>query len=67
MPVILRFEVLIYKSIKKGKEIPVKFISRKMTPTEQRYNTVSKEFLAIKYMPYKLRKYVFGRKFKFIH
>jgi len=35
-----------------------------MTPTEQRYDTVSKELLAIAYMLQKLRKYVFGRKFK---
>jgi len=35
-----------------------------MTPTEQRYDTVSKELLAIIYMLQKLRKYVFGRQFK---
>ena len=34
----------------KGEERPVKFISRKMTSTEQRYDTVSKELQAITYM-----------------
>ena len=33
-----------------GEERPIKFVSRKMTPTEQRYDTVSKELLAITYM-----------------
>ena len=47
-----------------GEERPVKFISRKMTPTEQRYDTVSKELLAITYMLQKLRRYIFGRNFK---
>ena len=43
----------------KGKEILVTFISRKMTPTEQRYDTVSKGLLAIIYIIQKLRKYIF--------
>jgi len=45
----------------KGEERPVKFIRRKMTPTEQRYD---KELVAIIYMLQKLRKYVFGRQFQ---
>ena len=43
---------------------PVKFISRKMTLAEQRYDIISKELLAITYMLQKLRKYIFERKFK---
>jgi len=35
-----------------------------MISTEQIYNTVSKELLAITYMLQKLRKYIFERKFK---
>ena len=40
------------------------FICRKTTPTKQRYDTISKELLAIIYMLQKFRNYGFGRKFK---
>jgi RNase H-like domain found in reverse transcriptase/Reverse transcriptase (RNA-dependent DNA polymerase)/Integrase zinc binding domain/Integrase core domain/gag-polyprotein putative aspartyl protease/Retrotransposon gag protein len=46
-----------------GIERPVKFLSRKLTEVEQRYDTVSKELLAIVYTLQKLRKYLLGRPF----
>ena len=44
-------------------ERPVRFLSRKLTETERRYDTVSKELLAISYVLQKLRKYLLGQKF----
>src|ERR1700730_1192689 len=47
----------------KGEERPVRFLSRKLTDTEKRYDTVSKELLAVTYVLQKLRKYLFGNSF----
>ena len=47
----------------KGEERPVKFLSRKLTSAEKRYDTVSKELLAVVYVLNKLRKYLLGRDF----
>ena len=47
----------------KGEERPVKFLSRKLTLPEKKYDTVSKELLAIVYVLQKLRKYLLGREF----
>ena len=46
-----------------GEERPVKFLSRKMTLTESKYDTVNKELLGITYVLQKLRKYLLGRHF----
>ena len=46
-----------------GIERPVKFLSRKLIEVEQRYDTVSKELLAITYSLQKLRKYLLGKPF----
>ncbi|KAI4897404.1 hypothetical protein NFI96_005671 [Prochilodus magdalenae] len=46
-----------------GQRRPVAFLSRKMFPREQRYSTVEKECLAIKWALDSLRYYLLGRSF----
>ncbi|XP_067303559.1 uncharacterized protein [Pseudorasbora parva] len=46
-----------------GEEHPVIYISRKLTPAEQRYATVEREALAVKWAVLELRYYLLGRHF----
>lgn len=48
---------------KPGEERPVLYLSRKMLPREQRYSTIEKECLAIKWALESLRYYLLGREF----
>ena len=49
-----------------GEEHPVLYLSRKLLPREQRYATVEKECLAIKWAVETLRYYVLGRRFTLV-
>ncbi|XP_052387763.1 uncharacterized protein LOC127934429 [Carassius gibelio] len=53
----------VLSQVQDGEEHPVIFISRKLTPTEQRYAAVEKEALAIKWAVLELRYYLLGRRF----
>ncbi|KAL0156516.1 hypothetical protein M9458_047762, partial [Cirrhinus mrigala] len=46
-----------------GEERPVVFLSRKLLPREQRYSTIEKECLAIKWALESFRYYLLGREF----
>lgn len=48
---------------KPGEERPVLYLSRKLLPREQRYSTIEKECLAIKWALESLRYYLLGREF----
>ncbi len=56
----------VLSQIQDGEEHPVIYISRKLTPAEQRYATVEKEALAVKWAVLELRYYLLGRKFTLI-
>ncbi|XP_065224345.1 uncharacterized protein K02A2.6-like [Planococcus citri] len=47
-------------------ERPIAFVSRKLTPTEQRYSQIDKEALSIYWGTRKFFNYLFGRKFTLI-
>ncbi|XP_058876949.1 uncharacterized protein LOC131731694 [Acipenser ruthenus] len=46
-----------------GEEHPIMFLSRKLLPREQRYATIEKECLAIKWAVESLKYYLWGRRF----
>ncbi len=56
----------VLSQVQDGEEHPVLYISRKLTPTEQRYATVEKEALAVKWAVLELRYYLLGHKFSLI-
>ncbi len=56
----------VLSQIQDGEEHPVIYISRKLTPAEQRYAAVEKEALAVKWAVLELRYYLLGRKFTLI-
>jgi hypothetical protein len=56
----------VLSQVQDGEEHPVVYISRKLSPTEQRYATVEKEALAVKWAVLELRYYLLGRKFTLI-
>ncbi len=53
----------VLSQVQDGEEHPVLYISRKLTPTEQRYATVEREALAVKWAVLELRYYLLGRRF----
>uniref|UniRef100_A0A8C1LU18 Gypsy retrotransposon integrase-like protein 1 n=1 Tax=Cyprinus carpio TaxID=7962 RepID=A0A8C1LU18_CYPCA len=53
----------VLSQVQDGEEHPVIYISRKLTPTEQRYAAVEKEALAVKWAVLELRYYLLGRRF----
>jgi len=56
----------ILSQLHEGEEDPVMFISRKLLTQEQRYSTVEKECLAIKWELETLRYYLLGRHFTLV-
>ncbi len=56
----------VLSQVQDGDEHPVIYISRKLTPAEQRYAAVEKEALAAKWAVLELRYYLLGRKFTLI-
>ncbi len=56
----------VLSQVQDGEEHPVIYISRKLTPAEQRYAAVEKEALAAKWAVLELRYYLLGRKFTLI-
>uniref|UniRef100_A0A9J8B9T8 ribonuclease H n=1 Tax=Cyprinus carpio carpio TaxID=630221 RepID=A0A9J8B9T8_CYPCA len=53
----------VLSQVQDGEEHPVIYISRKLTPTEQRYAVVEKEALVVKWAVLELRYYLLGRRF----
>jgi 2-C-methyl-D-erythritol 4-phosphate cytidylyltransferase len=43
---------------------PIAFASRKLSDSEQNYNTIEREGLAMVYVPQKFRHYLLGKHFK---
>ncbi len=56
----------VLSQVQDGEEHPVVYISRKLSPAEQRYAAVEKEALAVKWAVLELRYYLLGRKFTLI-
>ncbi len=56
----------VLSQVQEGEKHPVVYISRKLSPAEQRYAAVEKEALAIKWAVLELRYYLLGRKFTLI-
>ncbi len=56
----------VLSQVQDGEEHPAVYISRKLSPAEQRYAAVEKEALAVKWAVLELRYYLLGRKFTFI-
>ncbi len=56
----------VLSQVQYGEEHPVVYISRKLSPAEQRYAVVEKEALAVKWAVLELRYYLLGRKFTLI-
>ena len=52
--------------VKEGVEFPVLYLSRKLTPREQRYAVIEKEALAIKWATHCLRYYLQGIPFTLV-
>ncbi len=56
----------VLSQVQNDEEHPVIYISRKLSPTEQRYAAVEKEALAVKWAVLELRYYLLGRKFTLV-
>lgn len=49
-----------------GRDLPVAFASRTLTPTEERYSTIEKELLAMLFCAEQFKHCIYGRHFTFI-
>ena len=56
----------VLSQLREGEEHPITYISRKLLPREQKYSTVEKECLAIKWALQELRYYLIGRRFTLV-
>ena len=56
----------VLSQLQEGEEHPITYVSRKLLPREQRYSTIEKECLAIKWALEELRYYVWGRHFTLV-
>ncbi len=56
----------VLSQVQDGEEHPVVYISRKLSPAEQRYAAVEKEALAVKWAVLELKYYLLGRSFTLV-